>query len=64
MSTDRLAGEAAPAPEEAAEPAQPDGTGTPDPGRPGAFAPATGACWTWWDGARRAGAPPCWTMTR
>ncbi|MFE5122721.1 helix-hairpin-helix domain-containing protein [Streptomyces sp. NPDC056669] len=40
MSTDRLAGEAAPAPEEAAEPAQPDGTGTPDPGGPEGPAPA------------------------
>ncbi|MFF4480103.1 helix-hairpin-helix domain-containing protein [Streptomyces sp. NPDC001520] len=40
MSTDRLAGEAAPAPEEAAEPAQPDGTGTPGPGGPEGPAPA------------------------
>ncbi len=39
MSTDRLAGEAAPAPEEAepnpAEPAAPGGPGTPNPGDPG-----------------------------
>ncbi|MFE3218749.1 hypothetical protein ACFXNX_27305, partial [Streptomyces antimycoticus] len=43
MSTDRLAGEAASAPEEAephpAVPAEPDGTGTPAPGGPGG--PAT-----------------------
>ncbi|MBU3865270.1 hypothetical protein KN815_14655, partial [Streptomyces sp. 4503] len=44
MSTDRLAGEAAPAPEEAepnpTEPAAPGGPGTPNPGGPGAPAPA------------------------